>query len=66
MIGIPCIGVCNEIDECTKMPREISTARVISKPGQTHIDEFETLNTIYHAIPGVTFEDLRVEPETED
>lgn len=53
----------DEVDERTAQPREVKTSRVITQPGRSHIDEFETLNTIYRAVPGVTFEDLRVQPE---
>lgn len=62
-----CWGVTrDEVDERTGRPREVKTSRVITKPGATHIDEFETLNTVYRAVPGVTFEDLRVQPDEED
>lgn len=63
--GSAWLTMADEIDERTGKPREVKTSRVISQPGANRIDEFETLNTVYRAVPGVTVEDLRV-PQPED
>lgn len=56
----------DEVDERTGKPRQVKTARVISDATQTSVTEFDTLNTVYRAVPGLIIRDLRVPQPEED